>query len=116
MAETYESERLGAKADIEAAGCPCKIVDADDMTLAETAMLIIDFTFTERLGGAVLDGDLKTMIPHQSFTLNGEVHDVVVDTNDELFAAAVGRYQIVNPAPFMPSGVPIFYNAQLRKR
>lgn len=116
MAETYEAERISAKADIEAAGCPCKIVDGSDTVLATTGMLITDFTFTERLGGAVLDGDLKCMVPYLPFVLNGEEHDIVVDTDDELFAAAVGRYQIVNPNPFMPSGVPIFYNVQARKR
>lgn len=119
MADTYQAERVSAKADIEAAGCPCKIVTrATPATFTNTGALILSFNFAERLGGTVLDGDLKMMIPAMGNPepLDPDLYDIVVDTTIALYAAAVGVYEIVNPGTFMPGGIGIYHDVHARRR
>jgi hypothetical protein len=119
MPETYQAERTSAKADIEAAGCPCKVVTrATPGTFTETGAIIDEFSFIERLGGTVVDGDFKFIIPAlgNPDPLDPDIYDIVVDTTDTLYASAVGTYQIVDPGTFNPGGVAILHNVHARRR
>jgi hypothetical protein len=117
MPETYQAERLSAKADIKAAGCPAKVRVRETNVDTACYVLILDFSFIERLGGLVIDGDAKMMLHAADVPIvSGEVHDIVIDTPVPRYAAAVGTYQIVDPHPFMIGGVPIFYNLHVRRR
>jgi hypothetical protein len=118
MPETYKAERASAKSDIEAAGCPCKIVSSSGQAPAQTGALITDFSFVERLGGTVADGDVKMIIPAlgNPDPLDPSKYDIVIDTTDPLYASSVGRYQIVDPGTFMPGGVAILHNVHARRR
>lgn len=118
MPDTYQAERQSAKADIEAAGAPGKFVHRE--TLAETpaSALILQFTLLERLGGLVVDGDGKFMVAALGAPdpVDPELYDYVIAASDPQYAASVGVYQIVNPNPFMPGGIPIYYELHVRRR
>ena len=117
MANTYEAERKSAKADIEADGCAGHILNRSTLVKSSCSALILSFTFLERLGGSVLEGDGKFMVPSLGIpNIDPELHDFVIDKPDIRYAASVGIYQIVNPNPFMPGGVPIYYEMHVRRR
>lgn len=117
MANLYEAERQSAKADIEADGCAGHIVNRDTLVKSKCSALILSFTFLERLGGSVLDGDGKFMVPALGIPdIDPEIHDFVIDASNPKYAASVGVYQIVNPNPFMIGGIPIYYDLHVRRR
>lgn len=117
MPETYEAERKSAKADIEAAGCPGHILNRTTAAQSPCSFLILSFSLMERLGGSVLDTDAKFMLAALGVPdVDPELHDAVIDTADPKYAASVGVYQIVQPNPFMPGGIPIYYDLQVRRR
>lgn len=113
----YEKERASAKADIEKAGATGYILNRNTAAHSPCSMLILAYSLFERLGGTVLDADLKLMIPALGIpTLDRELHDVVIASTKPEYAASVGTYEIVDPKPFMPGGIPIYYEVQARKR
>jgi hypothetical protein len=118
MPETYKAERASAKSDIEAAGCPCKIVSRSSSQVFKTGALITDFSFVERLGGNVVDGDAKMIVPAlgNPDPLTGELYDIVIDTTDPLYASSIGTYQILDPGTFNPGGIAILHNVHARRR
>lgn len=117
MANTFEAERKSAKADIEADGCAGHILNRGTSEQYPCSALILSFTFLERLGGSVLDGDGKFMVPALGIPdIDPELHDFVIDSSDPLYAASVGVYQIVSPSPFMIGGPVIYYDLHVRRR
>lgn len=117
MANLYAAERTSAKSDIVADGCSGHILNRTTLKKSPCSALILAFTFLERLGGAVLDGDGKFMVAALDIpNIDPELHDFVIDTTNPKYAASVGVYQIVNPNPFMPGGIPIFYEMHVRRR
>jgi hypothetical protein len=117
MPDTYATDRISVKADIEAAGATGYILERDTNRRWPCSFLILGYTAFERLGGTVLDRDAKFMTPGLGIpTIDPEQHDAVVNDPRPAYAASVGTYQIVDPAPFMPGGIPIYYDLQVRKR
>ena len=119
MPDTYEAERTSAKADIEKAGCPCKVVNrANPSTFTATGALILTFNLLERLSGTVLDTDAKFMLPAlgNPDPLDPEIYDIVVDDTNPLYASSIGVYQIIDPGTFNIGGISIYHEAQVRRR
>lgn len=117
MANLYEAERTSAKADIEADGCAGHLFNRDTLIKSPCSALILSFSFLERLGGTVLEGDGKFMVPALGIpVVDPEIHDFVIDTTNPKYAASRGVYQIIDPGPFMVGGIPIFYDLHVRRR
>lgn len=119
MPETYEADRQSAKADIEAAGCPCKVVNrAAPATFTATGALILTFNILERMSGLVMETDAKFMVPAlgNPDPLDPEIYDIVVDDPNPLYASSRGTYQIINPGTFNIGGISIYHEAHVRRR
>lgn len=117
MPNTYQAERQSAKADIEAAGCPAKVLNRGTAVTSPCSVLILTYSTFERLSGAVADKDAKMMLPALGVPdIDPEVHDIVIDDTNPIYAPVVGTYQIVNPNPFVIGGPAIYYELQVRKR
>lgn len=115
MANLYAQERKDAKADIEAEGA-AGFIRRDGADTA-ASFLILSYSINEVDGDLIRRTDLKMMVADLGLTSspNKETDTVIISDTDPLFAASVGEYRIIDPGTFMPGGVAIYHEMQVRR-
>ena len=113
----YDAERQSAKADIEAAGVRATIRRGS--TRASVSLLLLSYEAEERDGELIQFSDIKAMCPALGLDSvlipNPETDRVVIESSDKELAPSVGDYRLVTSKPFMPNGVAIYFDLQIRK-
>jgi len=116
MANLYAAERQDAKEAIEEDGALGAI--RRDGVDTPASFLITSYSQNEIDGDLVRRTDLKMMVADMGLSLgaiNKETDTVVITDSNELYASSVGEYRIIDPGTFMPGGIAIYHEMQVRK-
>lgn len=113
----YDADRVSCKADIEAAGVVASIRRGS--TRAYVSLLLLSYEAEERDGELIQFADIKAMCPalglDNILIPDPERDRVVIESSNPELAPSVGSYRLVTSKPFMPGGVAIYFDLQLRK-
>src|SRR3954469_678545 len=109
----YEAERQTAYDDIAAAGVLGAI--RRDGVDYPCSFLLLSYSADKVDGDLIRKDDVLMMAPALGlpFDVDGETDTVVITDADS--SKANGEWTIIDPSPFQPGGVIIYYDLQCRK-